>query len=83
MAGNTCGFDCQGNNPPGFLLKQQLIPAAAFPEEEKYYLQKLANGDEEARSILIERNLRLVPMYKKFENTREEQEDLISIGTVG
>ncbi|HHU30181.1 MAG: RNA polymerase sporulation sigma factor SigK [Bacillota bacterium] len=65
-------------------LNNNSFPQPLSPEEEKYYLQKLANGDEEARSILIERNLRLVAhVIKKFENTREEQEDLISIGTVG
>ena len=65
-------------------LNNNSFPQQLSPEVEKYYLQKLANGDEEARSILIERNLRLVAhVIKKFENTREEQEDLISIGTVG
>ena len=50
------------------------------PEEEKYYLLLLSQGDEDARQILIERNLRLVAhVVKKFENIGEDKEDLISI----
>ncbi len=44
----------------------------------------MQEGDEEARDLLIEHNLRLVAhIVKKFENTREDTEDLISIGTIG
>ncbi|KDE46616.1 hypothetical protein DI43_13220 [Geobacillus sp. CAMR12739] len=44
----------------------------------------MAKGDEQARNRLIEHNLRLVAhIVKKFENTGEEVEDLISIGTIG
>lgn len=44
----------------------------------------MAQGDEHARNMLIEHNLRLVAhIVKKFENTKEDQEDLISIGTIG
>ena len=44
----------------------------------------MAKGDDEARNILIERNLRLVAhVAKKYTNTKSEQEDLISIGTIG
>lgn len=47
-------------------------------------LQRLASGDEEARNLLIERNLRLVAhVAKKYTNSKAEQEDLISIGTIG
>lgn len=53
-------------------------------EEEKECLEKMASGDEEARNKLIERNLRLVAyIAKKYTNTSFEQEDLISIGTIG
>jgi len=53
-------------------------------EEEKIYLEKFANGDEEARNILIERNLRLVAhVAKKYNSANADQEDLISIGTIG
>ena len=44
----------------------------------------MSKGDEEARNILIERNLRLVAhVAKKYSNSKVDQEDLISIGTVG
>lgn len=53
-------------------------------QEETYYLQKYQEGDQEARNILIERNLRLVAhMVKKYQNVEEELDDLISIGTIG
>ena len=43
-----------------------------------------AGGDKEARDVLVERNLRLVAhIVKKFDNTGEETDDLISIGTIG
>ncbi|NLZ39186.1 MAG: RNA polymerase sporulation sigma factor SigK [Firmicutes bacterium] len=65
-------------------LNNNSFPQPLSPEEEKIYLQRLHEGDPEARSVLIERNLRLVAhVIKKFENTGEDQEDLISIGTVG
>lgn len=48
------------------------------------YIEKLAQGDDEARNILIEKNLRLVAhVCKKYSNTNVEQDDLISIGTIG
>ena len=44
----------------------------------------MQSGDEEARNILIERNLRLVVhVCKKYSNTKVDQDDLISIGTIG
>ena len=52
--------------------------------EEKFYLQQYQRGDLEAKNILIERNLRLVAhVVKKYQGIGEEQEDLISIGTIG
>ena len=52
--------------------------------EEKYYLQQYQKGDLEAKNILIERNLRLVAhVVKKYQNTDEDLDDLISIGTIG
>ncbi len=54
------------------------------PEDEAKYIQAMQNGDETARNKLIEHNLRLVAhIVKKFENTGEDMEDLISIGTIG
>ncbi|MBM7716345.1 RNA polymerase sporulation sigma factor SigK [Siminovitchia sp. FSL H7-0308] len=65
-------------------VKNNAFPQPLSPEEEKKYLKKMAEGDEEARNILIEHNLRLVAhIVKKFENTGEDSEDLISIGTIG
>ena len=58
------------------------IPLSA--KEEEKYLERVFNGDQEARNILIERNLRLVAhIAKKYENNKDLQEDLISIGTIG
>ncbi|MEG2094349.1 MAG: RNA polymerase sporulation sigma factor SigK, partial [Lachnospiraceae bacterium] len=63
-------------------MKTFLLPLNA--EEEKYYLEKMKAGDLEARQILIERNLRLVAhISKKYQNSDEDMEDLISIGTIG
>jgi len=65
-------------------VKNNAFPQPLSPSEEKYYLQRMAEGDLEARNLLIEHNLRLVAhIVKKFENTGEDQEDLISIGTIG
>ena len=65
-----------------------MLNSGSFPEplsekEEEYYLEKLKYGDEDARNILIERNLRLVAhIVKKYSNAGE-CDDLISIGTIG
>ena len=62
-----------------------ILPAPLEPEEEKELLEKLEEVDStEAKSILIEHNLRLVVyIAKKFDNTGVGVEDLISIGTIG
>lgn len=53
-------------------------------EQERECLQKMKNGDLEAKNELIERNMRLVAhVAKKYQGTDEELEDLISIGTIG
>lgn len=65
------------------------ISSGSFPKpltakEEREYLERFANGDSEARDILIERNLRLVAhVIKKYYTSPQEQEDLISIGSIG
>lgn len=60
------------------------LPEKLTPEEEIELAIRLANGDEKAKRELIERNLRLVVYTaQKFENTGEDTEDLISIGTIG
>ena len=68
----------------GYISNNSLFPEPLSAEEENEYLEKYMNGDEDARNILIERNLRLVVyIAKKFENTGVAQEDLVSIGTIG
>ena len=60
------------------------FPKPLTPQEEQYYLERSAKGDLEARNILIERNLRLVAhIMKKYYAQTADQEDLISIGTIG
>lgn len=75
---------------PGFLfLISYITNSNAFPlplseEEEERYIRAMEQGDELARNILVERNLRLVAhIVKKFDNTGEDVDDLISIGTIG
>lgn len=68
----------------GYISGSNLFPEPLTIEEEKIYLNEMKNGNEEARNILIERNLRLVAhVVKKYSNTKVEQDDLISIGTIG
>jgi RNA polymerase sporulation-specific sigma factor len=65
-------------------VKNNAFPQPLNEEEEDKYLKRLREGDRKARNILIEHNLRLVAhIVKKFENTGEDTEDLISIGTIG
>ena len=60
------------------------FPKPLSPEEERYYLTLASRGDLAARNVLIERNLRLVAhIMKKYYAQESEQEDLISIGTIG
>lgn len=73
----------------GVMLLVSYITSETFPqplgkEEEKKYLELLEQGDQHAKKVLIEHNLRLVAhIAKKYENTGEDKEDLISIGTIG
>lgn len=61
-----------------------VLPAPLKGKEEQDALEKLQAGDESARQLLIERNLRLVVyIARRFENTGINLEDLISIGTIG
>ena len=60
------------------------FPKPLTEEEESYYLDLVEKGDIEARNVLIERNLRLVAhIMKKYYAMTADQEDLISIGTIG
>lgn len=70
--------------PIYYIGGSQTLPPPLNTEEEQEVLKRLAEKDEEARKILVERNLRLVVyIAKKFENTGVGLEDLISIGTIG
>ena len=70
-------------------LMLYLSGGATFPKpltlaEERYYMDLYKNGDLQARNTLIERNLRLVAhIIKKYYATSKDQDDLISIGTIG
>lgn len=71
------------------LFSLRLSGGGTFPKpltaaEEREYLRRYAEGDQEARNVLIERNLRLVAhIVKKYYTQSSDQEDLISIGTIG
>ncbi|AIQ11948.1 RNA polymerase sporulation sigma factor SigK [Paenibacillus durus] len=65
-------------------VRNNAFPQPLTEEEESRYLGMMAEGDARARNLLIEHNLRLVAhIVKKFDNTGEDMEDLISIGTIG
>lgn len=67
-----------------YISNGNVFPPPLSEREEAEVLDRKEKGDEEARNILIERNLRLVAhIVKKFEGTGEDQDDLISIGTIG
>lgn len=60
------------------------FPKPLNSKDEKKYLELMANGDENARTVLIERNLRLVShIVKKYYSKTNDTDDLISIGTIG
>ena len=71
------------------LLYSLQLQSGSFPkpltaQEEQHYLALAAQGDLEARNVLVERNLRLVShILKKYYANASDQEDLISIGTIG
>ena len=72
-----------------FTLRLSSGGSGSFPrplkaEEERFYLERCAQGDLEARNVLIEHNLRLVAhIMKKYYTPNGDQDDLISIGTIG
>jgi RNA polymerase sporulation-specific sigma factor len=67
-----------------FIGSTDKLPPPLTKEEEVFYVTKASEGDEYARSKLIEHNLRLVVfLSKKYENTGVDLEDLVSIGTIG
>jgi len=67
-----------------FIGSSDKLPPPLEKDEELAYLIRAQQGDEEARNILIEHNLRLVVfLAKKYENTGYDMEDLVSIGSIG
>jgi RNA polymerase sporulation-specific sigma factor len=65
-------------------VKNNAFPQPLAEEEEMKHLKRMQQGDQISRNLLIEHNLRLVAhIVKKFDNTGEDLEDLISIGTIG
>ncbi|WP_032121837.1 RNA polymerase sporulation sigma factor SigK [Clostridium amazonitimonense] len=68
----------------GYVTGGNSFPKPLEEKEEEYYINKLKEGDVEAKSILVERNLRLVAhIVKKYSYPGKDMDDLISIGTVG
>lgn len=67
-----------------FVSSAKTFKKPLTPKEEREYLLRYKNGDNEAKNILIERNLRLVAhIVKKYSERCAETDDLISIGTIG
>lgn len=71
----------------GYVTGNSTFPKPLNEKEEKIYLEKLKDGDVEAKRVLVERNLRLVAhIVKKYSSNYQnskEMDDLISIGTIG
>lgn len=68
----------------GYIQSSNLFPEPLTQAEEVLYLKQLKEGNEEARNILIERNLRLVAhVAKKYSTSNVDTDDLISIGSIG
>lgn len=71
-------------NPVFYLGSTDILPPPLSKEEEVKYVEEAMNGSVEARNKLIEHNLRLVVfLAKRYENTKVDLEDLVSIGTIG
>ncbi len=72
-----------------FYLMLYVTNGGSFPKplsakDEKYYFERMKEGDKDAKNTLIEKNLRLVAhIIKKYYANYKDQEDLISIGTIG
>ncbi len=77
-------FSLPDSNQVNYFGGGDALPSPLDPLEEKRLLSLLSGGDADAKSKLIEHNLRLVVyIAKRFENTNVDIEDLISIGTIG
>lgn len=68
----------------GYITNSNTFPLPLNEDEEQMYLKRFKDGDKSAKSILIERNLRLVAhIVKKYSFPNKDMDELISIGTVG
>ena len=68
----------------GYISNNNLFPESLSAEQQTMYQEKMREGDQDAKNILIEHNLRLVAhVCKKYNNTNIDQDDLISIGSIG
>src|SRR5690554_4197113 len=71
-------------SPIYYLGSSEVLPPPLEDEEEYFLLERLGNGEEDVKKLLIEHNLRLVVyIARKFNNTGVDIEDLVSIGTIG
>ena len=68
----------------GYISNNSIFPEALTSEDEKRYVKLMEKGNDKARKILIEHNLRLVAhVCKKYSNGKTDLDDLISIGSIG
>ena len=82
MLKKLLGFDSSGQ--VHYIGSGDALPAPLEADEEALVIEKMMQGDMDARNKLIEHNLRLVVyIAKRFENTNIDIEDLISVGTIG
>ena len=75
---------CLSEKAVHYLCGTEVLPHPLDAETESLLLQKIAQGDSEAKDTLVEHNLRLVVfLAKKFESSGLDMEDLVSVGTIG